>query len=139
MFRHSPLVVHNACLCKLYFITLTSDLLLHNLAKFSIVGANLPSKPLSAYWAIYEAVIGWDVARVIFDSNKHTYSPGFKMKSELLARIYRLIFLPINRCNFLLCLWKMAGKCDQSAGFYFEPCSQTCIKQSPLGNGQLTT
>ena len=43
---------------------------------------------------------------------------------------YLLWHVPVTlispiRCNFLLFLWKIAGKCDQSAGCYFEPC--TCM------------
>ena len=47
----------------------------------------------------------------------------------LLWQVPVTLISPIHRCNFLLFLWKIAGKCDQSAGCrrqpaagcYFEP------------------
>ena len=39
----------------------------------------------------------------------------------LLWHVPVTLVLPINRCNFLLLLWKIAGKCDQSASCCRQP------------------
>ena len=39
----------------------------------------------------------------------------------LLRHVPVTLISPINRCNFLLLPWKIAGKYHQSAGCYFEP------------------
>ena len=39
----------------------------------------------------------------------------------LLWHVPVTLISPINRCNFLLLPWKIAGKCDQSAGYRRQP------------------
>ena len=45
-------------------------------------------------------------------------SPDMKY---LLWHVPVTLISQINRCNFLLLLWKIAGKCDQSAGYRRQP------------------
>ena len=59
-----------------------------------------------------------DQARVVCSCFMAALLPGMW---NILWHVPVTLISPINRCNFLLLPWKIAGKCDQSAGCRRQP------------------